>query len=59
MDEPQRAQITDLPFIDRGLKREVKLFKGLHKRQVRQLQPGLQVPLMPRTSSSVKAACSS
>jgi len=43
MDEPQRSQLPNLPFINRWLKTEIKLFEGLHERQMRQLQLGSHV----------------
>jgi hypothetical protein len=32
VDKAQRPQVADLPLINRGLKREVELIEGLHKR---------------------------
>ena len=48
VDEPQRAQLADLSFVNRRLKAEVELIEGLHKRQVRQLRPGPQISATPR-----------
>ncbi|HZQ54116.1 MAG TPA: hypothetical protein VFB14_18075 [Bryobacteraceae bacterium] len=38
MHKTQGAQLSNLPFIDGGLKTEIELIEGLHKRQMRQLQ---------------------
>jgi hypothetical protein len=53
MNKPQRAQLADLPFVNRGLKVEIELIEGLHKRQVCQLQSGAQpsVPTLMRQFS--------
>jgi hypothetical protein len=38
--EPQRAEFTDLPLINRWPKAEVELVEGLGERQVSQTAPG-------------------
>src|SRR5579859_7008801 len=43
VNKPQRAQFLNLPFVNGGLKSEVKLLEVLQERQVRQLQPGAQI----------------
>src|SRR5580704_2119779 len=48
VNKPERAQFLNLPFVDGRLKAEVKLIEVLQKRQVRQLQPGAQIPAASR-----------
>src|ERR1700692_542152 len=48
VNKPERAQFLNLPFVDGRLKAEVKLIEVLQKRQVRQLQPGAQIPASSR-----------
>jgi hypothetical protein len=47
MDETQRAQFADLPFVNGRLKAEVELIERLHKGQMGQLQAGPQVTCAP------------
>jgi len=47
--EPQRTEFLNLPFVDGRLKAEIKLVEVLQKRQVRQLQPGAQIPASSRS----------
>ena len=53
MHEPQGAQFADLPLVDGGLEAEVELVEGLQVRQMRQLQPGLEIALPPRIGFGV------
>src|SRR4030095_13742038 len=48
VDETQRAQLPDLPFVDGGLKAEVELIEFFHERQMRQLQPSSEIAAAPR-----------
>ena len=48
VDEAQGPQFADLPLVDRRLKRKIELIEGLHKRKMRQLQPGFEISLPAR-----------
>jgi hypothetical protein len=43
VNEPQRTQFLNLPFIDGRLKAKVELVEVLQERQVRQLHPRTQL----------------
>jgi hypothetical protein len=45
--EAKRAQLANLPLVDGGLKSKVERIECLHVRQMRQLQPGLEITLPP------------
>src|SRR5437870_4157262 len=47
VDESKRAQLANLTLVDGGLKSKVELIECLHVRQMRQLQPGLEIALPP------------
>ena len=53
MHESQGTQFADLSFVDRRLEAEIELLECLQVRQVRQLQPGLEVTLAPRVGFRV------
>src|SRR5579871_6057643 len=54
VNESQGTQVLNLALVDGRLKSEVKLIEVLDEWQMRQLQPGTQIPAAPRNSSAVR-----
>src|SRR5215831_1047411 len=48
VDETQRSQLANLPFVDRRLKAEIELIEVLYKGQMRQLKSRPQISATPR-----------
>ena len=51
VNEAQSAQFADLALVNRRLKSEFEMIEGLDVGQMRQLQPGLQILTMSRSST--------